>query len=836
MKKVMITLKICCICLWGNAQINQVTTVNVASSLGTADIHVSMIEASPFISEFYDDGSDFGEKFEITNPTSSAINISTLSVELYNGSGSGVIYGGYITTMSLSNFVSTGSSIINPGAAVTYTVNNSALAGFTLSSVTSAIGLFNNVTNEVYDFVSYGNASIFYGEGNIFSPYVSNKMNISTTGDHFIITNTGYWSGGSGFPSDNTINSNINLFDFGGFWGAVYYMQTEGTISGLKYISTQGINASLPNYIHFNEHPNRWKWRNSGTIGSDNLSFNSNINGLSSLQMERALLMHFTCVEMIRLFNTEYDFTWERNMGMRILSGGCSGFSGNIRYGAADDVDAIAHEFGHQLEIRYLGNRHAEGDCTLSIQWTEGMADVTGIIMERHLFNGTSGLMACTNVSQGEYRAYLSDNYIRNTNPNSLTKYHRGALLGNFVWRLRNGYNTVYTDEEFNINNNCSMSNSELLDLDIQNLKINLFSMPAGGFHEAPKILFAGMKAATDAEYLTPCEIRELTLSEVGSLSSYGGTLAYTEYCKGQIRNTWASLNVGEKDYEIVVPGETFIEGTGSNPDCFPTYHQEHVINVDPDCAFTLEGVAYSANIQWLDPSGNPVDPNFCEWTVTNGQTHLICELPGISSDATYVLEASYNGPSGVETLEQEMFVDVDDDFECAEFSSSMATTLWSFAPVTLSATPPGGTFSGPTVIGNTFYPSLIPTYGNYTVIYTLPSANDCHGPCHSATHTFTLPKRLFTGGGPIIVGGGGPVIFNPKMNLISELPVGEEDNKYQFSLLDMSGRVLVKIQQTLDGNELKHYLQSNDLSAGIYLISITDGNGFHQTEKIAIQ
>ncbi len=78
----------------------------------------------------------------------------------------------------------------------------------------------------------------------------------------------------------------------------------------------------------------------------------------------------------------------------------------------------------------------------------------------------------------------------------------------------------------------------------------------------------------------------------------------------------------------------------------------------------------------------------------------------------------------------------------------NMIMTCVNAAPITLSgATPPGGTYSGPGVVGNTFNPSLAGLGGN-TVTYTVNSATPgCTASAGKSFYVYDLPVVTWPGG-----------------------------------------------------------------------------------------
>jgi hypothetical protein len=67
-------------------------------------------------------------------------------------------------------------------------------------------------------------------------------------------------------------------------------------------------------------------------------------------------------------------------------------------------------------------------------------------------------------------------------------------------------------------------------------------------------------------------------------------------------------------------------------------------------------------------------------------------------------------------------------------------------APVTISGFPPGGTFSGPGMLGTTFSPVAATVGGPYTITYNFTDINSCSNSSTATTIVYPLPVVSFTG------------------------------------------------------------------------------------------
>jgi len=211
------------------------------------------------------------------------------------------------------------------------------------------------------------------------------------------------------------------------------------------------------------------------------------------------------------------------------------------------------------------------------------------------------------------------------------------------------------------------------------------------------------------------------------------------------------------------------------------------------------------------------------EFVLNNSWAKQIVDLSsyiGSNVEFRFVMDPSYQRrPDGV-------FID---DFRIVDYSScgtaitfgNFPTVIESSQPINLSATPPGGVFSGEGIILNAFNPSITGP-GLFTITYTYES-----GGCESIA---TIDMLVFT------------VVFNfvtynlgtisPKLsNEINFQKVPLED-MYTFEIFDVSGKQFSRIQLKLSAGLHQQQLSlQNVLQPGIYFIRVSNSKGMF-TEK----
>lgn len=152
----------------------------------------------------------------------------------------------------------------------------------------------------------------------------------------------------------------------------------------------------------------------------------------------------------------------------------------------------------------------------------------------------------------------------------------------------------------------------------------------------------------------------------------------------------------------------------------------------------------------------------------------------------------------------------------CANIPAPTISGLPSFTftpfAFSLSATPAGGTFSGPGIIGNSFYPTLA-GLGTHFINYTYTDANGC---------TATTSKR-------VIVVRLRPFTLNPfkysnnNNEIALEIEAAETD-EFTIELFDLNGRNLHRQTSKFDRGIHHTKIQlTENLTEGLYIISISN-------------
>ena len=182
----------------------------------------------------------------------------------------------------------------------------------------------------------------------------------------------------------------------------------------------------------------------------------------------------------------------------------------------------------------------------------------------------------------------------------------------------------------------------------------------------------------------------------------------------------------GMFDPAVAGPGPHVITYTYTTPDCFKTITQTITVFAPPVIsAGTYPAVCINAAPVTL--AGSPAGGTFSGTGITGNTFN-----PATAGAGTHVITYNYTDANGCSnTVTTNITVNPLPVVNAGVYLPVCVNA----APVTLSGTPAGGSYSGPGVAGNTFVPATAGT-GTHTITYTYTNANGC---VNSATTTITV-------------------------------------------------------------------------------------------------
>jgi hypothetical protein len=203
--------------------------------------------------------------------------------------------------------------------------------------------------------------------------------------------------------------------------------------------------------------------------------------------------------------------------------------------------------------------------------------------------------------------------------------------------------------------------------------------------------------------------------------------------------------------------------------------------------------------------TNNPFNTNF-QWYDSSGPISTASCIP-VSAYGNYTLTS--NHPSSPTFTINEVFTYTN----AAAISFSLPSTVCKSSTVALSATPSGGTFSGPGVSGNSF---IANTVGTKTITYTYTNTAGCSSALSQTVSVIVCATGIQEQNNAIELA----VAPNPFRNEISVWCKGTPEN-CEFILFNTLGQEILR-KKLSDG---KNSIETDALPSGLYIYSLLSQN-----------
>ncbi len=349
---------------------------------------------------------------------------------------------------------------------------------------------------------------------------------------------------------------------------------------------------------------------------------------------------------------------------------------------------------------------------------------------------------------------------------------------------------------------------------------VALTATPEGGFfigpgvigsNFAPLIAGAGEHVIIYSVNVDGCEVEGFTTVTVNASEPVTIANLEQQYCEGAsattLLPTFGTYTGPGMTGNVFTPaaagvGIHTITWTGVINGC--TITTTAATRVFPDPVGNLYGLEqeYCLNAPWVQLFGIPSGGTFSGPGVVDDVF-----IPQNAGLGTHTI--TYSGESAGCTYTTSVTVTVSNTTASATVGGLAQSYTLCSAPATLTGTPSGGTFSGPGVIGNAFYPGLAGV-GTHTINYS-GSADGCN---FTGSHTVTVNNHYFTG-----LTTSSPTCETCANGLIS-LTVYGPYQPFEFSL---------------NGGAFQSSPTFSGLLPGTYVVTLRDTNGCEQPVTVVL-
>lgn len=261
--------------------------------------------------------------------------------------------------------------------------------------------------------------------------------------------------------------------------------------------------------------------------------------------------------------------------------------------------------------------------------------------------------------------------------------------------------------------------------------------------------------------------------------------------------------------------GNYYLDVTDSLTGCTASDSIMVTVNMSPAVTLT-DTTACGSQVTLMGPSG----PYAYLWNTTATSQSIAA-----SSSGNYAVTVT-DTTSGCMGMDSAM-VTLNSDPTVTASASSMSPCA-DDANVMLTGSPAGGTFTGTSVTGSQFDPSI--GAGSYNIVYNFTDVNGCSG-----ADTITVVVSACVGIAESFVGAGMNVYPNPNAGSFTFTAADQNCNELTIELTTVEGKVL---QSNMFSNVQGNFVQEinmNEYANGIYIMRVTT-DGAVYTQRVVKQ
>lgn len=276
----------------------------------------------------------------------------------------------------------------------------------------------------------------------------------------------------------------------------------------------------------------------------------------------------------------------------------------------------------------------------------------------------------------------------------------------------------------------------------------------------------------------------------------------------GPYNLVWSDNSTGTT-LSVSATGNYYLDVTDSINGCVAT--DSIMVNVPMSPAVTLNDTAFCGTSVVLNgPAGY-----MYMWSTTDTTQSITVNTTG-----NYILTVtdSVSGCTGVDSA----LVNVNAN-PVVTASASSLTPCVDDANVILTGTPAGGTFTGSSVTGSQFDPSI--GAGNYSIVYNYTDVNGCSG-----SDSIAINVNACVGVNENFAGSGMNVYPNPNSGLFTIAAADLNAKEMTIEIVTIEGQVIKSDKYSNVQGNFTEEINMNEFANGVYFMRVTtDGSVFTQ-------
>lgn len=277
----------------------------------------------------------------------------------------------------------------------------------------------------------------------------------------------------------------------------------------------------------------------------------------------------------------------------------------------------------------------------------------------------------------------------------------------------------------------------------------------------------------------------------------------------GPYNLVWSDNSTGTT-LSVSATGNYYLDVTDSINGCVST--DSIMVNVPMSPAVTLNDTAFCGTSVVLN---GPAGSYMYMWSTSDTTQSILVTVSGV-----YILTATDSASGCIGTDSATVNVNAN---PVVTATASSLTPCVDDANVILTGTPAGGTFTGSSVTGSQFDPSI--GAGNYSIVYNYTDVNGCSG-----SDTIAINVNACVGVNENFAGSGMNVYPNPNSGLFTFAAADLNAKEMTIEIVTIEGQVIKSDKYSNVQGNFTEEINMNEFANGVYFMRVTtDGSVFTQ-------